>query len=51
MARFGRQDFVGIADDRYLADWAKEKLAALQPDRSPELSAPDEDMSSGITMT
>jgi hypothetical protein len=33
MARFGRQDFVGIADDRYLADWAKEELAALQPEQ------------------
>lgn len=40
-ARFERQDFVGIVDDRYLADWAKEKLAELQPEQSPE-EAPDE---------
>jgi hypothetical protein len=35
-ARFARQDFVGIVDDRYLADWAKEKLSELQPEQSPE---------------
>jgi hypothetical protein len=46
-ANFNRQDFVGIADDRYLADWAKEKLAELQPDRSPE-AAPDEDAGQGM---
>jgi hypothetical protein len=37
-ARFERQEFVGIVDDRYLADWAKEKLADLQPEQSPEES-------------
>jgi hypothetical protein len=40
-ARFDRQDFVGIVDDRYLSDWAKEKLAELQPEQSPQ-EAPDE---------
>jgi hypothetical protein len=40
-ARFNRDEFVGIVDDRYLADWAKEKLAELQPEQSQE-EAPDE---------
>jgi hypothetical protein len=41
-ANFNRQDFVGIADDRYLPDWAKEKLADLQSEQS-QADAPDED--------
>jgi len=32
--RFNREDFVGICDDRYLADWAKDKVQ--------ELTAPDD---------
>ena len=36
--RFNREDFVGICDDRYLADWAKEKLQKEQT----ASDAPDE---------
>jgi hypothetical protein len=38
-ARFERQDFVGVVDGRYLADWAKEKLADLQAAAAPEEAA------------
>ncbi|MDR0884526.1 MAG: DUF3849 domain-containing protein [Oscillospiraceae bacterium] len=44
-ARFARQDFIGICDERYLADWAKETLAVLQ---SQELQGGEE--SEGMTM-
>jgi hypothetical protein len=39
-ANFNRQDFVGIVDDRYLADWAKEKLAASTADAPDEAQGP-----------
>ena len=39
---YHRDDFLGIIDDRYLPDWAKEKLE--------QLSAPSEDEDSGMTM-
>lgn len=34
--RFNRQDFIGICDENYLPDWAKEKLSELQPNHEPE---------------
>ena len=34
--RWNREDFTGVLDERYLPDWAKEKLEAL---RAPEQSA------------
>ena len=34
--RFNREDFIGICDDRYLADWEKEKLDELQAAGAPE---------------
>jgi len=45
-ARFDRQDFVGIADDRFLPDWAKEKLAELQN----PAESPDQTESADMTM-
>ena len=35
-ARFDRGDFVGVCDERYLPDWAQEKLAELNPADAPE---------------
>lgn len=33
---FNRGDFIGVVDEKYLADWAKEKLADLQDTTAPE---------------
>lgn len=40
MTNWNRADFIGVLDERYLPEWAQEKLAELttpqqsQPDRS-----------------
>jgi len=34
--RFNRHDFIGICDENYLPDWAKEKLSELRPNHEPE---------------
>ena len=40
-ARFNRGDFVGICDECYLADWAKEKLQTLiAPEEQGEAQGP-----------
>ena len=40
-ARFNRVDFVGICDESYLADWAKEKLQTLAaPEEQGETQGP-----------
>lgn len=40
-ARFNRGDFIGICDERYLADWAKEKLQTLTaPEEQGEAQGP-----------
>ena len=35
-ARFDRGDFVGVVDDKYLPEWAQEKLAELKPADAPD---------------
>ncbi|MCL2342481.1 MAG: DUF3849 domain-containing protein [Firmicutes bacterium] len=37
-ARFNRSDFIGICDENYLPDWAREKLAELCPADAPDPS-------------
>lgn len=34
-AEFCRQDFIGIASDEHIPDWASEKLAAMSEDNEP----------------
>lgn len=36
--RFNREDFIGICDERYLADWAKEKLTEICSSDAPDES-------------
>ena len=41
--RWNREDFTGVLDERYLPDWAKEKLAALRAPEQKENSGPTMD--------
>lgn len=43
--RWNREDFIGVLDERYLPDWAKEKLPAL---RAPEQRESDGPVMAGI---
>ena len=36
MTRWNRREFIGVLDEKYLPDWAKESLSQLQQEDSPE---------------